>query len=34
MAIGFFYPLSGVAFAPVLPLERIALLRRLSAPRG
>lgn len=31
MAIGFFYPLSGVAFAAVLPLERSSLLRRLSA---
>ncbi|MBX3211773.1 MAG: hypothetical protein KF850_07050 [Labilithrix sp.] len=37
MAIGFFYPLSGVAFAPLLPLERIGALRRLAerlAPGG
>lgn len=30
MAIGFFYPLSGVAFAALLPVERVALLRRLA----
>lgn len=30
MAIGFFYPLSGVAFAALLPVERITLLRRLA----
>ncbi|MBX3263860.1 MAG: hypothetical protein KIS78_09865 [Labilithrix sp.] len=37
MAIGFFYPISGVAFAPLLPLERIGPLRRLAgglAPRA
>jgi len=31
MAIGFFYPLSGVAFAAMLPLERCGPLRRLGA---
>ena len=30
MAIGFFYPLSGVAFAALLPVERVTLLRRLA----
>ncbi|MBX3207077.1 MAG: hypothetical protein KF764_18670 [Labilithrix sp.] len=30
MAIGFFYPLSGVAFAALLPVERVAPLRRLA----
>jgi hypothetical protein len=31
MAIGFFYPLSGVALAPLLSVERLPLLRRLGA---
>jgi hypothetical protein len=31
MAIGFFYPLSGVAFAPLFAVERLPLLRRLSS---
>jgi hypothetical protein len=31
MAIGFFYPLSAIAFASMLPIERLPLLRRLVA---
>ena len=35
MAIGFFYPLTGIAFASLLPLERserlVRLARRISA---
>jgi hypothetical protein len=33
MAIGFFYPLTGIAFAPLLRVERLPLIRRLVAPR-
>jgi hypothetical protein len=33
MAIGFFYPLSGVAFVPLLPVERWSLLRRAATWR-
>ncbi|MBX3231594.1 MAG: hypothetical protein KIT84_23800 [Labilithrix sp.] len=29
MAIGFFYPLSGIAFAPLLAVERLPVLRRI-----
>ncbi len=33
MAIGFFYPLSGIAFAPLLAVERLPLVRRFVAQR-